>query len=77
MTRGVTVDQLPESTLPEAGGLGAGVLLYCWKCGGEYSATRGDYWALEGDQDKPLRCDVGHRPINLQLVRRVVSMVPA
>lgn len=59
---------LPESTLPEAGGPGAGAFLYCPRCGGEFSATRGDYWALW--PDAPMVCREGHRSTLLRLVRR-------
>ena len=26
-------------------------ILYCRRCGGEYSATPGDYWDLDGNYD--------------------------
>jgi hypothetical protein len=68
---------LPESTLPEAGGLGAGAFLYCRRCGGEFSATRGDYWALA--PDAAMTCNgwpgARHRLIALRLVRRECQLI--
>jgi hypothetical protein len=64
---------LPESTLPAAGGPGAGAFLYCPRCGGEWSATRADYWAL--DPDAPMLCRDGHRSTMLRLVKRVCQLV--
>jgi hypothetical protein len=64
--RGVVRADLPET--PEYG-----VMLYCHKCGGEWSASHGDYfWQPEG---KPIQCrgDFGgarHRPINMILARK-------
>lgn len=62
MTRilhGVTVDLLPESPAP-------GVQLYCARCQGEYSASRGDYFWMPRGQ--PFRCQQCRS--YLQLVRK-------
>jgi len=76
--RRVTVADLPESTLPEAGGPGAGAFLWCPRCGAEFSATRGDYF-WKGSEPFSCRGPVGlrHRKVNLQLVRRESRLVPA
>lgn len=46
-----------------------GELLYCRKCGGEYSATRGDYWNM--DPRKPFKCC----GVNMLLVTRQCRLV--
>lgn len=49
-----------------------GEFLHCWRCGGEFSATRGDYFWMPSDKALECRGSHGayHRPIALQLVRR-------
>lgn len=44
----MTYDDLPHQPKP-------GVLLYCPECQSEYSATRGDYFASDGELD-PCTC---------------------
>lgn len=51
---------IKPSELPECGNS----ILYCRKCRGEFSATRGDYWDCP---DKPMKCC----GVNLALARRV------
>lgn len=46
----------------------ASPLLLCRACGGEYSATRGDYFLLP--RDHVLTCANGHRAWRLELVTR-------
>ena len=65
MTRRIFVDRLPETT--------HGEFLYCWVCGGEFSATKADYfWMPAG---KPFTCSAGHRSHPLQLVGRQCQIV--
>lgn len=68
----VRVRDLPVSTLPEAGGLGAGAFLVCMAgCEGEWSATRGDYFMSRPDH--VMRCECGEP---LDLVRWVSRLIP-
>jgi hypothetical protein len=54
MSKRVTIADLPTSTLPESGGPGAGLTLYCRACREHYSATRGDYFRV--DDGRVLTC---------------------
>jgi uncharacterized C2H2 Zn-finger protein len=69
-----TVEDVDGSTYTVQG---RPVFLHCPRCGAEYSATRGDYFAA--DPDQIIRCtgDDGarHRAINMRLVRRVSELV--
>lgn len=58
----ITVEQLPDRPTP-------GVFLFCSKCRGEFSATRGDYFQL--DPTAPMKCC----EVNLHLVRRESKLV--
>jgi hypothetical protein len=64
-TMSVKLDNLPSRV--------TGEFLHCLKCGGEYSATRGDYFWMPVDQPFECRGQYGayHRPVRLQLVRRI------
>jgi hypothetical protein len=54
---------LKDNTLPRP-------LLWCRRCGGEYSAHRGDYFAADPETAMRCGCSVG-RPGLLLVVRRV------
>ncbi len=51
-----------------------GVCLYCWHCGSQYSAHRGDYFLRTPDH--VMRCSNGHSPVNLLLVEESVTRQP-
>lgn len=51
------------STLPEGGGPGAGVVMFCPNGDGEWSASRGDYWQLPDDYE--FTCEVCGEPLEL------------
>ena len=75
----VKAQDLPESTLPESGGPGAGVFLYCPKCCARFSATRGDYWHIP--EGAVLTCGgrthpPWHEKVNLILAREERRIVP-
>lgn len=55
--------------------VGRPVLLRCPACGGEYSATRGDYFL--SPPETVMACRQGHRAVPLVLVTREVRYVPA
>jgi hypothetical protein len=69
--------ELPESTLPERGGPGAGTFLYCPHCGNRYSATRGDYWNADPNATIVCRGSVGarHRAVCMFIAREVCTVV--
>lgn len=70
--RAVTYAELPDSTLPEGGGPGAGALLHCPNCDAEYSATKGDYfWA---DPNEEIMCSDCGEP--MELVTKSNSYTP-
>ena len=60
-TTAVRVRDLPEHPRP-------GVMLYCYRCGGEWSATRGDYFMAAPDH--VFRCEHCPRQPTLTLVER-------
>src|SRR2546427_12524566 len=68
MSKPVTVADLFDLLDPS----GAGAFLWCPRCGGEFSATRGDYFWKPAGEAFTCRGPVGlrHRKGNLQLVRR-------
>ncbi len=78
MSKPITVADLFDDTLPEQGGPGASAFLWCPRCGGEFSATRGDYFWKPAGEAFTCRGPVGlrHRKVNLQLVRRESRLVP-
>ena len=54
-----------------------GSFLYCWKCGAEYSADRGDYFWADSEDKAMCRGGWGltlHRPIVLRLMVRSSSL---
>lgn len=54
-----------------------GAFLYCPRCGGHYSATRGDYWNMDPNQTIVCRGERGarHRPVCMFMAREITQIV--
>jgi hypothetical protein len=71
VSKQVTVADLPNlSDYPKLR-----ILLYCDKCGAEYSANRGDYWYLVAQHVLTCVCE-SEDPQPLQLVVKTIVMRP-